>query len=115
MLMHGVGFCEKLCVSESADVSLDIQVVDTNRIRATMEISTVVSGECSQETFVEKGGVSGLTNVFIATSKTALAKFSEIHPDTFNNMFCGDIEKAEAIVANGLLLVLTDGDQLLAR
>ena len=60
--MHGVGFCDELCVSESADVSLDMQVMDKDRVRATMEISTVVGVECSQETFIEIGGGSGLTN-----------------------------------------------------
>ena len=54
LLMHGVGYCEDMCVSKSADVSLDFQEIDEDRVRATMEISAVVNVKCSQKTFAER-------------------------------------------------------------
>jgi len=115
LLMHGVGYCEDMCVSESADVSLDFQEIGEGRIRATMEISTVVSVECSKTTFAEKGGVSGMAEILIDKSKSALSKLPRLRPDTFKKMFCGDIERADSIVSSGLLMVLIAGDLVLTN
>jgi len=35
VLRHSVGFCEDVCVSESADVSVDFQEICEGRVRAT--------------------------------------------------------------------------------
>ena len=102
-----------MCVSESADVSLDFQEIDEDRVRATMDISAVVSVECSKKTFAEKGGVSGMAELLIDKSKSVLSKLSSLRPDTFKKMFCGDIERAASIVSSGLLMVLIEGDPVL--
>ena len=101
-------------VSKAVTVRLDFEECG-DRIRATMEISSTVSVECSREMFAERGGVSDIPEVLIEKSMNNLASLSKMRLENLGNIFSGDMAKAELAVKERLLLAMGEFQPVLTE
>ena len=90
LMAHSVGYFEDLFVVEMSDIKVYFEERG-DRIRATMEMHGTVSIECSKQTFLERGGVEGMTETLV--QMTNLAKIASMKPEYIKRLLQGDLER----------------------